>query len=223
MNKVFFEDHCSSSTLPCLDGTEEGLIGYYKLNDGLGGVAADSSSTKQNAILGYDGKIHTQPQWIASFVPLNNTLDVFEGSKAVVSLHAPGGFVTFSALPAHGHLKSGGSTVTLGSKLNTNEPITYTPHKKYYGTDSFSYASGHEAGGLSTMVHITVHPVLTFRPPTAKVGTVYVDYQSPDAVKIPLDVSKGHKLSVLRVGISYLPWHGTLYHDSLLELSLIHI
>ena len=217
MNKVFFEDHCSSSTLPCLDGTEEGLIGYYKLNDGLGGVAADSSSTKQNAILGYDGKIHTQPQWIASFVPLNNTLDVFEGSKAVVSLHAPGGFVTFSALPAHGHLKSGGSTVTLGSKLNTNEPITYTPHKKYYGTDSFSYASGDEAGGLSTMVHITVHPVLAFRPPTAKVGTVYVDYQSPDAVKIPLDVSKGHKLSVLRVGISYLPWHGTLYHDSLLE------
>jgi len=90
MNKVFFEDHCSSSTLPCLDGTEEGLIGYYKLNDGLGGVAADSSSMKQNAILGYDGKIHTQPRGLHPSC-LSTTLSMFLRDQRLWSPCTPQG------------------------------------------------------------------------------------------------------------------------------------
>ena len=216
LNKVFYEDHCSSYTLQCLSGSEENLLGYYRFNEGMGGVAKDSSTLKVDAILGIDGKANTAPQWTNSFVPLNNTIDVLEGSESVISLYNPGEIsnpasITFPVLPTHGELRVGGSRVKTTSKIKSDSLITYIPKASYFGSDTFSYAADDVIEGLPTKVFVTVHPVI--QAPTAKTGSVYVDYQNPSAVKIPLDVSKSHSLSILNVGLTYLPSHGTIYHD----------
>ena len=217
LNKLFYDDHCSSSTLSCLSGDEVALAGYWRLNEGMGGTATDSSPKKKAAVLGLDGKAHTVPQWSYSFVPLNNTIDVFEGSAVQFELYMAGevsnpNTVTFPTLPLHGTLKAGGSTIKSSSKIKADSVISYTPKSSFYGQDSFSYLADDLIEGAPTKVFVTVHPVI--QAPVLQSSSINVDYQNPKAVKIPLTVAKSHKLSLLKAGISYLPSHGTLYHDA---------
>jgi hypothetical protein len=47
-----------------LVGNEEGLVGYWRFDDGTGSKAVDSSSTKN------DGTLVNGPTWVASGAPL---------------------------------------------------------------------------------------------------------------------------------------------------------
>jgi len=55
-----------------LTGTEAGLVGYYRFDEGSGATATDSSPTHGNATLaGTDGGATGAPTWVASDAPVS--------------------------------------------------------------------------------------------------------------------------------------------------------
>ncbi|KAL1525478.1 hypothetical protein AB1Y20_020334 [Prymnesium parvum] len=64
-NQPLSEDTIREQMRKVLTGTERGLVGYWRINEGPGGMVFDSSS------YGNFGPIHGEPQWTANMVPVH--------------------------------------------------------------------------------------------------------------------------------------------------------
>jgi hypothetical protein len=53
-----------------LTGSEPGLFGYYRFDEGAGSVAHDSSPFANHMVLGSPGQPETLPTWVVSDAPI---------------------------------------------------------------------------------------------------------------------------------------------------------
>lgn len=63
-NLALSEDTIREQMSKVLTGTERGLVGYWRVNEGPGGMVFDSSS------YGNNGQIKGEPHWTANMVPV---------------------------------------------------------------------------------------------------------------------------------------------------------
>jgi len=66
-NRALPEDEIRDNMRKVLTGTERGLVGYWRINEGPGGMVFDNSS------YGGVGPIKGEPQWTANMVPVLET------------------------------------------------------------------------------------------------------------------------------------------------------
>lgn len=83
-------EEIQNSRFASLTGNEEGLVVYYKLNEGAGDTSNDSSPNALNGTLG-GGNTEAFPQWIPSFVPFDSARVTDEDTDLLVELEGSDG------------------------------------------------------------------------------------------------------------------------------------
>ena len=136
-----------------LTGSESGLAGYWKLNEGAGTTVTDSSSHNNTGSLGSNGLPDSgTPTWSGYTVDEDGTLTVTASMGLLRNDYDVDGdaltvITTAETEPSNGTLT-----------LQADGSFTYTPNANFNGTDSFSYQISDGAETDTATVTITVNP-----------------------------------------------------------------
>jgi CubicO group peptidase (beta-lactamase class C family) len=121
-----------------LSGTEQGLVAYYRFNEGSGQTAFDSSGYNNNAMLGSTITTDTNdPAWVSFEPPTNQAPEVSAGSDQTIILPTDtvnlDGTVTDDGLPnppaaftTSWSKVSGQGTVTFGDANTVDTTVTFS-------------------------------------------------------------------------------------------------
>ncbi len=146
-----------------LTGSEEGLIGYWPLNEGSGGSTSDRSASRLVGQLG-GGDAGQSPQWVGAAFdrvvdPSASTLKNTGLTLTLPGVDLDGDALTATivSLPSHGTLFQTPDGITRGASLtavpaNVIDPgrrILYEPPIAFEGLDSFAFVvnDGQEDSG----------------------------------------------------------------------------
>lgn len=224
MTGIAARRRCGASHLSCFEGDEEGILGYWRLNEALGSHLASAVPTPATVPLeamrlgDADGTAEAMPERVASTVPLLNTVELLEDTEVTfalpgVSFDAEDPDVVISFLPTTGRLYAGGARLAAGDAFSMSSPVTFVPKANAAGSEAFGYVvhDGTMASDVQ-LVQLVVHPQNDV--PEAADMTLAVDFKDPAPVEIRLktrDVDEGDAPIWL---ITVLPTHGSLYVTS---------
>lgn len=181
-----------------LTGSEAGLEGYWRFDEGTGTIVYDASPTQNNGTL---ANMDAAADWIGSEAWKKRTTDEdtplvidagynFAGDWAAIIQTVP---------PSNGSLGFDPA----------NKKLTYTPGLNWNGTDNFTYQIGGGTDSSSYAVEVTVIPMedytVTYNGNGNDGGSVPIDNNS---YQLGWDVSvRGNTGNMVKAGCVFAGWN----------------